>query len=413
MEDIIQIAKKIEKAGGRLYLVGGAVRDEILKRKIQDKDYCVTGITKEEFQNLFPEAIQRGKSFPVFDLYHQEFAFARKEKKIGEGHKGFEIECSPNITIQEDLARRDITINSIAKDILTGEMIDPFGGKEDIQKRKIKATTDAFSEDPLRVYRVARFAAQLEFEVEKNTLEQMKGLKEELATLSKERVFIELKKALTSNKPSIFFRVLKEADVLAVHFYEIKELIGAIQPKEYHPEGDAFEHTMLVLDRGAELTDKLEIRFSCLVHDLGKGSTSKELLPHHYGHEERGVPLVEKLGNRIGVPNVWIKCGKIAAREHMRGGNFYQMTTKKQVELIERVYPSVLGLDGLQIVVIADKTSRGVEREVKEFSEIGKKCMQQINGTSIMKKYLLKEGKEINKKLHEERIKWMKSYYNN
>lgn len=412
MEDIIQIAKKIEKSGGRLYLVGGAVRDEILKRKIQDKDYCVTGITKEKFQDLFPEAIQRGKSFPVFDLYHQEFAFARKEKKIGEGHKGFGIECSPNITIQEDLARRDITINSIAKDVLTGEVIDPFGGKEDIQKRKIKATTDAFSEDPLRVYRVARLAAQLEFEVEKNTLEQMKGLKEELATLSKERVFIELKKALTSNKPSIFFRVLKEALVLAVHFYEIEKLIGAIQPKEYHPEGDAFEHTMLVLDRGAELTDKLEIRFSCLVHDLGKGSTPKELLPHHYGHEERGIPLVEKLGNRIGVPNVWIKCGKIAAREHMRGGKFYQMTTKKQVEFIERVYPTILGLEGLQFVVIADRTSRGIDEEVKDFSKIGTRCIKEVNGASVIKKYNIKEGKEIKNKLHEERIIWMKNHYN-
>lgn len=409
MQDIIQIAKTIEKAGGRLYLVGGAVRDEILKREIHDKDYCVTGITKEEFQKIFPQAIQRGKSFPVFDLYNEEFAFARRDKKIAKGHKGFEIEFSPDITIEEDLARRDITINSIAKDILTDKIIDPFGGKEDIKRGKIKATTTAFAEDPLRAYRVARFAAQLGFEVEEETLNKMKDLKQELSTLSKERIFTEFKKALDTSKPSIFFRVLKRADILDVHFKEIASLIGAIQPVKYHPEGDAYEHTMKVLDRGAELTDKLEIRFSCLVHDLGKGNTPKQILPHHYGHEERGVPLVQKLGSRVGVPKSWIKCGKVAAKEHMRAGKFYTMTEKKQVDLIERVYPTMLGLEGLQIVAIADRTSRGINEEVGEFLDVGRKCMQQVNGGYIIKKYGLKEGVQIKKKLHEERVKWMKN----
>lgn len=326
-KEIIKTAQKIEKAGGRLYLVGGAIRDDLLGKKTHDEDYCVTGMTAEKFQKIFPEAHIRGKAFEVFDMYGKEFAIARTESKYGLGHKEFEINTSPKITIEQDLARRDITINSIAKDVLTGKIIDPFNGRKDIENKIIKATTKAFKEDPLRVYRVARFAAQLEFKVEEQTIEQMKELKKELDTLSGERVFEELKKALNTPKPSIFFEILKKANLLDIYFKEINDLIGVEQPIQYHPEGDAYNHTMLVLDKSAELTEeyqinkKLEIRFSALVHDLGKGTTPKEEYPHHYGHEERGVKLVEQLGHRVKVPNNWIKCGKTACREHMRGRN--------------------------------------------------------------------------------------------
>lgn len=326
-KEIIKIAQKIEKARGRLYLVGGAIRDDLLGKKTHDEDYCVTGMTAEKFQKIFPEAHIRGKAFEVFDMYGKEFAIARTESKYGLGHKEFEINTSPKITIEQDLARRDITINSIAKDVLTGKIIDPFNGRKDIENKIIKATTKAFKEDPLRVYRVARFAAQLGFKVEEQTIEQMKELKKELDTLSGERVFEELKKVLNTPKPSIFFEILKKANLLDIYFKEINDLIGVEQPIQYHPEGDAYNHTMLVLDKSAELTEeyqinkKLEIRFSALVHDLGKGTTPKEEYPHHYGHEERGVKLVEQLGHRVKVPNNWIKCGKTACREHMRGRN--------------------------------------------------------------------------------------------
>jgi len=418
MQDIKSIANKIKEYGGNLYLVGGAVRDELLEKKTHDEDYCVTGITAEKFQELFPEAHTRGKAFAVFDIDGKEFAIARTESKQGIGHKEFEIKTDPKITIEQDLARRDITINAMAKDVLTQEIIDPFNGKKDLKNKVIKATTEHFKEDPLRVYRVARFAAQLGFEVEKETINQMRELKSELNSLSSERVFAELSKALNTKNPSIFFNVLRDAYVLDIHFKEIKDLIGAEQPPKYHPEGDAYNHTMLVLDMAAELTEhleenrKLEIRFSALVHDLGKGVTPKEEYPHHYGHENSGAELVVKFGNKIKVPNNWIKCGKTACREHMRGGIFYKMKPSKKVEFIERVDKSLLGLDGLQIVVICDKTSGGrpSSKDDISFQYIGKKCLNEIDGEYIQKKYGLKPGIEFGNKLHEERIVWMNEY---
>ncbi len=181
-----------------------------------------------------------------------EFALARRETKTGIGHKEFEVDTK-DVTIEEDLARRDITINAIAKNVLTGEIIDPFNGRKDIKKGIIKATTNAFKEDPLRVYRVARIATKTKFKVEENTLKLMEELKPELNTLSKERVFVEFEKALKEDKPSIFFEVLKQAKVLDVHFKEIFDLIGALQPVEYHPEGDSYNHTMIVLDKAARV----------------------------------------------------------------------------------------------------------------------------------------------------------------
>lgn len=419
MQDIRLIANKIKECGGNLYLVGGAIRDELLGKTTHDEDYCVTGITVDEFQKIFPEAHIRGKSFAVFEMDGKEFAIARTESKQGVGHKEFEIKTSPQITIEQDLARRDITINAIAKDVLTGEIIDPFNGQQDLKNKIIKATTEHFKEDPLRVYRVARFSAQLGFEVEKETINQMKELKDEINSLSSERIFAELSKALNTKKPSIFFNVLRNADVLDIHFKEIKDLIGAEQPPKYHPEGDAYNHTMLVLDMAAELTEhleqnrKLEIRFSALVHDLGKGITPKEEYPHHYGHENSGAELVVKFGNKIKAPNNWVKCGKTACREHMRGGIFYKMKPSTKVEFIERVDKSLLGLDGLQIVVICDKTSGGrpSNNDDISFQNIGKKCLNEINGEYIKNKYGLNPGIQFGNKLHEERIRWMKEYF--
>lgn len=409
-ENILEIAKKIENEGGRLYLVGGAIRDKLLNRKIKDEDYCVVGITSEQFKKLFPQSFTKGKSFEVFELNGKEFAMARIEKKTGLGHKEFEITTNKNITIEQDLARRDITINSIAEDVLTGKLIDPFNGKQDIENKIIKATTQHFLEDPLRVYRVARFAAELNFDVSEDTIKMMNSLKNELNTLSKERVFIEFSKALATQKPSIFFNILRKANILDVHFIEIYNLIGALQPPEHHPEGDAYNHTMLVLDKASELTKELEIRFSALVHDLGKSITPKEEYPHHYGHEINGVDLVTKFGNRIKAPTRWIECGKVACREHMRGGIFYKMKPSKKIEFIERIAKSPLGLHGLQIVVYSDKlSSRNIDSGSIDFESIGKECLKTINGQYIKDKYNIKEDIEFGNKLHQERIEWIKN----
>jgi len=378
-------------------------------KSAKDEDYCVTGLTTEEFEALFPNANIRGKKFAVYDIEGKEFALARKEKKSGKGHKEFEVQTDKNITIEEDLKRRDITINSIAKDVLTNEYIDPFNGIDDIKNKIIRSTSEAFNEDPLRVYRVARFSAILEFEVEEKTLKQMNKLKSELITLSKERVFVEFKKALKADKPSIFFNILKKADVLDVHFKEIYNLIGKIQPEKYHPEGDSYNHTMIAVDVACKLTKSLEIRFSSLVHDLGKSNTPLEILPHHYGHEQRGEKLVVEFGNRIGVPKSWIKCGRIAAKEHMRGGRFNVMTPKKQVEFIENVGKSLLGLSGMEIVVMADKYRNGVYPQDIYFKQIGENCLKEINGDYIINKYNIREGTKIKEKLHEERINWIKN----
>ena len=386
----------------------------MLNKQVKDEDYCIVGITSEQFKKLFPESFARGKSFKVFDLNGKEFAMARTEKKTGLGHKEFEIITDKNITIQQDLARRDITINSMAEDVLTGELIDPFEGKKDLEGGIIRATTKHFLEDPLRVYRVARFACSLNFKVEQNTLKMMNSLKGELNYLSKERVFVEFSRAISEQKPSIFFEVLKQANVLDVHFKELYDLIGALQPPQHHPEGDSFNHTMLVVDKAAELTDDLEIRFSALVHDLGKGLTPKEEYPHHYGHEIKGVEVVRAFGNRIKAPTRWIQSGKVACREHMRGGIFYKMKPSKKVEFIERVAKSSIGLHGLQVVVYADKlSSRNVDSGSIEFERIGKECLEAVNGEFIKNKYSISEGVEFGNKLHQERIEWMKKLFKN
>ena len=409
---IQEIANKINNSGGRLYLVGGAVRDKIMGRQIKDEDYCITGISSEEFKKLFPEARAQGKSFEVYVIGNKQFAMARKEIKKGIGHKEFEVLTNQNITIEEDLERRDLSINAIAQDVLTKKIIDPFNGIKSIEEKTLKAVTEKFKEDPLRVYRVARFAAELEFKVENRTLEMMNSLKSELVSLSKERVFEELKKALKTNNPSIFFKVLKQANVLEIHYKEIKDLIGALQPKKYHPEGDAFNHTMIALDNCARITIDEKIRFCALVHDLGKGQTPVQMYPHHYGHEERGIEPLKILCSRIGAPTEWKKCGLTAVKEHMKGGIFYKMSIPKQVSFIERVDKSILGLEGLQQVVYADRARDGeqnIQDEQYNFATLGKKMLKEIDGKYIEEKYNIKPSKEFGQILHQERINWLKN----
>lgn len=407
---INEIAETIEKEGGKLYLVGGAIRDTLLEKPIYDEDYCVTGLAKEKFLEIFPNAKARGKQFEVFDIDGREFALARIDKKTGIGHKNFKVITNKNITIYQDLKRRDLTINAIAKDISTGEIIDPFNGLEDIRNKTIKAINRKYKEDPLRAYRTARFAAQLNFKVETKTLKMMHSLKKELSSLSKERVFEEFKKALAAKKPSIFFNVLKEAKILDVHFKEIYDLIGSLQPEKYHPEGDSYNHTMLALDNCAKITDNLEIRYATLVHDLGKGLTPKEMYPHHYGHDIKGVEPVKNLSNRIGTPIRWKKSGVTSAKEHMKAGAFFKMTTPKKVQFIEKISKTTLGLGGLQVVVYCDKARFNGKKIIDDkynFEALGRKMLEEINGEYIKEKYNI-DGIEVKSKLHQERVKWLK-----
>ena len=413
MKNIDEIANKIHSKGGNVYLVGGAIRDKLLGIVNHDEDYCVTGISFEEFKELFPEAYIRGKDFHVFSMDNKEFAIARKERKIGIGHNSFDVEVDKKITIEEDLERRDITINAIAKEVLTDKIIDPFHGREDLKNKIIRAVSSHFAEDPLRVYRVARFASQFNFHVEENTMQMMKLLKSELSSLAVERVYHELSKALLTDKPSRFFDVLKEADVLDIHFKEVYDLIGAEQPLKYHPEGDSYNHTMIVLDRVADKTKtlsdrrKLELCFSAFVHDLGKGTTPKEEYPHHINHEKRGAQLVKNMGNRLKLPTRLIKCGVTSCLEHMRGGIFDKMTVSKKVSFIERVNNTILGLDGLQIIVDADNMLEDSGKN--QFADLGYEVIHCTDGDKIMRQYGITEGKEVANKMHEIRVSYLKN----
>lgn len=400
-----EIAEKISASGGRLYLVGGAVRDLIMNKSAHDFDYCVTGLNVEDFQRLFPDAKVRGKAFPVFDYESYEFALARQEIKTGIGHKSFEMITNKDITIEEDLRRRDITINSIAIDVLTGEIVDPYNGKRDIENKIIRATSNAFIEDPLRTFRVARFASELDFDISEDTYEFMKLTREELTSLSAERIYVEFEKALKSTKPSIFFDVLRKANVLDIHFKEISNLIGVIQPEKYHPEGDAYNHTMQVIDKMAKQTNEPHIIFAGVVHDLGKALTPVGERPRHIGHEERGVELVKDLSERLKLPTKYMKSGITACKEHMKAGIFYEMRTAKKVDFIERLSKTTLGLDGIEILANADNTK---DIEIK-FAKLGKEMLEKVNAKEYPKNM---DYNIIKENLRRDRINWLNEKIN-
>ena len=400
MDWVTDLASEISVLGGRLYLVGGAVRDLLMGKEPHDFDYCVTGIEVGDFQKLLPGAKMHGKAFPVLDFRRREFAFARQEIKTDKGHKGFEIISNKDISIEDDLKRRDITVNSIAMDVLTGEIVDPYDGKQDIERQIIRATSEAFVEDPLRTYRVARFASQLDFRIEPNTYELMRRTKTELDTLSPERVFNELEKALQSPKPSMFFEALKQANVLEIHFTEIQKLIGVIQPVLYHPEGDAYNHTMQVVDKMAMHTKEPHIIFAGLVHDLGKALTPIEERPRHIGHEERGIEPLKNLCDRLKLPTKYQKAGVTACIEHMKAGLYNEMRTAKKVDFIERLSKSALTLEGIEILANADNT----KNTQIEFAAIGKEMLETINAKEYPKNM---DFNIIKENLRRDRIEWL------
>ena len=374
-----QLAQIIADNGGRMYLVGGAVRDMFMHNKSHDMDFCVTGLSIEEFKNLFPDSIIQGKDFPVFIINGCEFALARKERKIGKKHTDFEILADKSVTIEEDLSRRDLTINAIAIDFLTKKLIDPFGGVEDINNKVLRMTTDAFREDPLRLYRVARFSAQIGFNVESSTLQVMNEMKDSLSNLSSERVCTEFRRALITNKPSSFFNVLRDANVLDIHFKEVYDLIGVEQPVEYHPEGDAYNHTMEILDKVADITSDELTRFCALVHDFGKAVTPREIWPHHYGHEEAGIALIKSFCKRLKLPTIFEKAGKITCKYHMIAGRYNVLKPSTKIKMFEAIQSSKsISYEGLEIIARCDSNDYTIS-----FSNIAKEIMK-INATDEM-----------------------------
>lgn len=288
----------------QIYLVGGAVRDKFLSRPVTERDWVVVGATPEAVEALGFRQV--GKDFPVFlhPQTHEEYALARTERKTGRGYKGFEVYASPEVTLEEDLQRRDLTINAMAE-AEDGTLIDPFGGLQDLRHGILRHVSPAFAEDPLRVLRVARFAARFNFHVAPETNAFMQAIVQagEMEALGPERVWKELIRALAEPRPSRFFEVLRGCGALSRLFPEIDRLFGVPQPREHHPEVDTGMHVMLVLEQAARLSPETPVRFAALMHDLGKGTTPSEEWPRHHGHEERGVALVEALCERLRVPN--------------------------------------------------------------------------------------------------------------
>lgn len=343
----------------KIYQVGGSVRDEIIGIPVSDKDFVVVGATEAEFLEKFPKAEKVGKAFPVFLVNGCEYAFARRERKTGHGYRGFDVEFSPDITLEEDLRRRDITINAIAKDPdFPNKYIDPYGGIEDIKNKRIVHVSEAFSEDPLRVYRVARFAAKFpDFSVDKSTIKLMNSIGDELETLSTERVWKELEKALVYPRPSRFFEILKEAELLKYHFPEVLALVGVpAGPIQYHPEGDAFIHTMETMDR-LKLSGNNDpvAMFAALCHDWGKAASTPANYPHHYGHDKAGVPIIEKFCKRMkNVPERYRFAAIAVAKYHMIVREIDKITPKKAINIIKDITSTSCGLDGFMDAVRAD-----------------------------------------------------------
>ena len=352
----LDFAKKIHEAGGAAYLVGGAVRDKFRGVEAHDKDYCVTGVDEKIFVAAFPKAAKFGKSFPVYaveiDGKFCEVAFARTEKKIGTGYRGFEISFSPSVTIEQDLFRRDTTINAMAIELLSGKLVDPFGGREDVLNKKIRAVSKHFTDDPVRALRAARQAAQFNFEICAETIAAMKLCGAELAHEPTERIFDELETALKTDRPSIFFRSLERAELLEIIFPEIFQLRGKIQPTHFHPEGDAYEHTLKIVDEVAAVNPKPMVRFAALMHDIGKGTTPPEMLPHHYKHEKRGLEVLEQMNRRMTLPNEWKKSAAFVIREHMRAPRLSK--PGKIVELLMKLNGLKLGVKDFCDIIRAD-----------------------------------------------------------
>lgn len=397
----LDFAKKICAAGGKAYLVGGAVRDKFRGVAAHDRDYCVTGLDEKTFNGIFNNAPKFGKSFPVYSIEiddaYCEVAFARTERKVGTGYRGFEILFSPDVTIEQDLYRRDTTINAMAIELVSGELIDPFGGREDVLNKKIRAVSEHFVDDPVRALRAARQAAQFGFEICAETVEAMKRCKDELAHEPTERIFDELETALKTDKPSIFFRSLEQADLLEITFPEIAQLRGKIQPTNFHPEGDAYEHTLQIVDDVAKINPKPIVRFAALVHDLGKGTTPPEKLPHHYKHELRGLEVLEEMNRRMTLPNDWKKIAAFVISEHMRAARLEK--PGKIVELLIKAYGLKISVKDFCDIIRID--NHGLPPYLEHAQEIIDELLT-ISGKDAPPEL---KGKEIGKWILDERIR--------
>ncbi|OOF56508.1 multifunctional CCA tRNA nucleotidyl transferase/2'3'-cyclic phosphodiesterase/2'nucleotidase/phosphatase [Rodentibacter genomosp. 2] len=353
-----------------IYLVGGAVRDQLLGLAVKDRDWVVVGATAE---NLLSKGYQQvGKDFPVFlnPNTKEEYALARTERKSGKGYTGFICDFSPNITLEQDLIRRDLTINAMAIDG-QGNLHDPYRGKSDLYNRILRHISPAFAEDPLRVLRVARFAARfhhLGFKIAPETLSLMENLAQsgELSHLTAERVWLETEKTLNEKHPEIYFEVLRKIGALSTLFPELDALYGIPNPVQHHPEIDSFIHTMLVLQQAVKLAqnhpelNQSAVRFAAICHDLGKALTPKDILPHHYGHEQAGIKLTRHLSKRLKVSNYYQELAELTCEYHTHIHKAFELRPDTVMKLFNRfdVWRKPQRFQEFLLVCLADTRGR-------------------------------------------------------
>ncbi|MBF0162512.1 MAG: multifunctional CCA addition/repair protein [Magnetococcales bacterium] len=396
----------------RLYRVGGWVRDHLLGLPAPDRDWVVVGETPQTLQAR--GFMQVGADFPVF--LHPEsgeaYALARQERKTGPGYRGFATQVSADVTLEEDLARRDLTINAMAMDS-TGAIIDPFGGQEDLKNRLLRHVSPAFVEDPLRVLRVARFLARfwhLGFRVAPETLVLLSNLVAagELQTVAMERIWQESVKALTTANPLAFFDLLQQCGALAVLFPELAALVGIPQPPLYHPEGDVWQHTRLTLAQACRLSDSPRVRFAALLHDVGKAETPQTLLPHHYGHETRGVARIHGLCDRVHVPTAFRKLALAAAQYHLQCHRVREMRPGKVVRLLARLnaFHHTDFMEEFITVCHADANGRlGREGEEYPAGAVLRRCGRACVGIDVTPwRHAGLQGSALGAAIHQERI---------
>ncbi len=325
----------------KTYLVGGAVRDKLLNRPVKEKDWVVIGSTPKEMLKKGFKPV--GKDFPVFlhPETNEEYALARTERKTAKGYKGFEFYADKDVTLEDDLKRRDLTINAIAE-TQEGKLIDPFHGHEDIKKKIFRHVSPAFSEDPVRILRIARFAAKLpDFMIARETMKLMKSMvtSGEVDALVSERVWQEFQRALMENHPEKFIEILRECGALKIIFPEVDALFGVPGPKQYHPEIDTGKHLILAIKQVVKLTNDPVTRFAVFCHDFGKGKTPKEHHPKHHGHEELGVDLIKVFCKRIKAPREYQDLAVLVSRYHSHCHQLTELTPKTILKILKALDP--------------------------------------------------------------------------
>ena len=396
-----EFVKAVEGAGGTVYLVGGWVRDHLRGATPRDKDFVITGLERDVFAELFPAASLIGHAFPVYlveiDGVRSEVSFARRERKTGHGYRGFAVDFGAEVTIEDDLFRRDTRINSMAYRLPAMELIDPYGGRGDLAHRLIRATSHHFSEDPVRALRAARQAAELGFVIDDGTRTLMADCAAELEEEPTERIVHELSRALAAPQPSLFFEALAHASLLESMFPEIFALKGKTQPPQYHPEGDAYCHTMQIVDVVARKTRTIEARFAALVHDIGKGKTPEEMLPHHYGHEQRGLLVLDAWNERMTLPKSWLMAARFVIKEHMRAPLLKK--TGKIADLLLAVEKSGLSFADFRRIICAD---HGTLPYYLVHGEVLLRKMLQARGTEAPPEL---RGADVGKWLRAERMR--------